>query len=263
MAMEKRTGTLSRPGSVMSYETFGSGPPLLLLHGFFGAGSDFQYAFDLERLAADYEVTLPDLRGHGRSTNEHPTFTHRQCAADVLALVDSLGHRSVRAVGLSLGANALLHAASWRPSAFQTLVLVSGTTHCPPEARAIQGSLPPEPSLDEWPVLRAKHVHGDAQILALRRFARAFADDTDDLRFTDADLARIAMATLIVYGDRDPLYPVEIAVRMYRQMPRAALWVVPGGGHGPIFGPDRPEFERRAQAFLRELPEPADGSIGV
>jgi len=54
-----------------------------------------------------------------------------------------------------------------------------------------------------------------------------------------------------VYGDRDQLYPVEMGVQMYRAIPGASLWVVPGGGHGPIFAPhEREAFAREALAFL-------------
>jgi pimeloyl-ACP methyl ester carboxylesterase len=55
---------------------------------------------------------------------------------------------------------------------------------------------------------------------------------------------------LIVYGDRDPLYPVEMAVEMYRAIPHAALCVVPGGGHGPIFREATPAFVEAALAHL-------------
>ena len=39
-----------------------------------------------------------------------------------------------------------------------------------------------------------------------------------------------------VFGDRDPLYPVSIALDLHRAIPRSYLWVVPNGAHGPIFG---------------------------
>ena len=35
---------------------------------------------------------------------------------------------------------------------------------------------------------------------------------------------------IIPYGDRAPVYPVELAIEMYRAIPRSALWVVPNGG---------------------------------
>lgn len=71
------------------------------------------------------------------------------------------------------------------------------------------------------------------------------------MSFTPPKLATIEARTLIVHGDRDPLYPVELAVGMYRAIPRSRLWVVPGGGHGPIFGPARTRFVETALAFLR------------
>jgi pimeloyl-ACP methyl ester carboxylesterase len=64
-------------------------------------------------------------------------------------------------------------------------------------------------------------------------------------------LSRITARTLIVYGDRDPLYPVEIAVAMYRAIPRSALWVVPNSGHGPVFADAAAQFAQTALAFFR------------
>jgi hypothetical protein len=51
---------------------------------------------------------------------------------------------------------------------------------------------------------------------------------------------------LIVYGDRDPLYPVEMAVEMYRAIPRYAL-----SGHGPVFFDAAAQFAQVALAFFR------------
>jgi pimeloyl-ACP methyl ester carboxylesterase len=72
------------------------------------------------------------------------------------------------------------------------------------------------------------------------------------MSFTADRLSAIGAPTLIVAGDRDPLYPVELAVELYRGIPRAFLWVVPNGGHGPIFNEQREEFVRRALPFLRD-----------
>lgn len=64
-------------------------------------------------------------------------------------------------------------------------------------------------------------------------------------------LSRIKASTLIVYGDRDPLYPVEMAIEMYRAIPRSALRVAPNGGHGPVFFGAATQFAQTALAFLR------------
>jgi pimeloyl-ACP methyl ester carboxylesterase len=75
----------------------------------------------------------------------------------------------------------------------------------------------------------------------------------DDTSFTRERLAAITAETLVVAGDRDPLYPVELAVELYRGIPRAALYVVPGGGHSPVFLSEREAFIQRALLFLRHL----------
>lgn len=64
------------------------------------------------------------------------------------------------------------------------------------------------------------------------------------------DLATIRARTLLVSGDRDPLYPLELAVELYQGILGAALCVVPEGGHLPIFGGEREAFERRALGWL-------------
>src|SRR5688572_8790170 len=86
----RRREAVSLEGIEMSYEARGDGPPLLLLHGFTGAGEDWRHVFDLDALARHWRLIVPDLRGHGASTNPAGTFTHRQCALDVAALLDAL-----------------------------------------------------------------------------------------------------------------------------------------------------------------------------
>jgi pimeloyl-ACP methyl ester carboxylesterase len=134
------------------------------------------------------------------------------------------------------------------------MVLVSAAPYFPPPLRAAAARFTTE-ALDrlsehERRALRSRHVHGDDQIAALYAMTRGFASSYDDLAFTPPQLGRISARTLIVHGDRDPFYPVELAVELYRHIPEAALWVVPNGGHGPIFGPLAPAFRAAALAHL-------------
>ena len=71
------------------------------------------------------------------------------------------------------------------------------------------------------------------------------------MNFTTPYLGTIRARTLIVHGDRDEFFPVSIPVEMYRAIPGAALWIVPEGGHVPIFGTHLREFEDVVGAFLR------------
>ena len=144
---------------------------------------------------------------------------------------------------MSAGANTLLHMATQQPQRIAAMIHVSGTPRFPDQARLIMRTFTEESrSPADWEEMRARHHRGDDQIRALWRHAREFADDRDDMNFTAASLSRITARTLIVHGDRDPLYPVELAVELFRGIPNAALWVVPNGGHGPIFGDQAAPF---------------------
>lgn len=234
------------------YECRGEGEPLLLLHGMTGCSGDWEYA-GVERFGREYRLVVPDMRGHGRSTTSAEAFSHRQCALDVLALLDHLGIERCRAIGMSMGGNVLLHVATLQPSRVEAMVLVSPTMFFPEQARAIMRQIPVENQpAEEWRSMRERHKRGDEQIRALWEIQRALKDSYDDMSFTPPSLARIAARTLIVYGDRDPLYPVEMAVAMHRAIPKSALWVVPNAGHGPIFLEAAEGFAKTALAFLRE-----------
>lgn len=157
-------------------ETFGEGEPLLWLHGGMGFGADWRHIF--KEPPAGYRLIAPDLRGHGSSTNPSGTFSFRQCARDIRALLHHLQIPRVKAIGLSGG-----------------------------------GII--------------------------------------DVNFTPPYLSTITADTLIVFGDRDPLYPVSLAVELGQAIPRSYLWVVPNGAHGPIFGDAAPRFVATALEFLR------------
>ena len=242
------TQTVSVNGLDLFYRDTGSGDPLLLLHGFTGSGDDWQHVF---ATTEGHRVIAPDLRGHGRSSNPSGVFRFAGVARDIFALLDRLGIDQVKAIGMSAGANTLLHMATQQPQRIAAMIHVSGAPRFPDQARLIMRTFTEESrSPADWEEMRARHHRGDDQIRALWRHAREFADDRDDMNFSAASLARITARTLIVHGDRDPLYPVELAVELFRGIPNAALWVVPNGGHGPIFGDQAAPFIRTALAFL-------------
>jgi pimeloyl-ACP methyl ester carboxylesterase len=238
-------------GIDLYYETQGTGEPLLLLHGGGGCHDDWAYA-GRERFLREYSLITPDARGHGRSTNPSGTITHRQCALDTLALLDHLKVQKCKAIGMSMGGNILLHMATVQPDRIEAMVLVSATMYFPEQARAIMRQVSIEKqSREEWETMRKRHKHGDEQIKAIWQWSRGLADSYDDMNFTPPSLSRISALTLIVYGDRDFLYPVEMAIEMYRAIPRSSLWVVPNGGHGPVFLDAAAQFAQTALTFLR------------
>jgi pimeloyl-ACP methyl ester carboxylesterase len=239
-------------GISMHWEECGNGEPLLWIHGGMGCGADWRYVF--KDPPAGYRLIAPDLRGHGASTTSG-AFTFRQCALDVRALLDHLKVPRLKAIGLSGGGIVLLHMANRAtgdPSCIESMVVVSAPPYFPPEARAFMRQFT-EATIGaaEMERMRARHTRGEAQIQELLAMGRGLADSYDDVNFTPPQLSTISAETLIVFGDRDPLYPVSMAMELRRAIPRSFLWVVPNGPHGPIFGDLAPQFVTTATAFLR------------
>ena len=237
-------------GIELYWEEHGVGEPLLWLHGGMGRGADWRYLF--KEPPPGYRIIAPDLRGHGRTTNPAGVFTFRQCALDVHALLSHLKIPRIKAIGLSGGGLTLLHMATAAPASIDSMVIVSAPPYFPEQVRVIQRQYS-EAMLDEAEMerMRQRHPRGEAQLRDLFAMTRAFAETVDDVNFTPPYLATITADTLIVFGDRDPLYPVSLAFELKSTIPKSYLWVVPNGGHGPIFGDQAPQFIDTTFKFLR------------
>ena len=87
-------------------------------------------------------------------------------------------------------------------------------------------------------------------IRALINQFHGFKDSYDDMNFTSPYLSTIQARTFVVHGDRDQFFPVSIPVEMYRSIPKSFLWIVPNGGHVPIYGDNEEIFTKKAMEFL-------------
>ena len=198
-------------GITLAYRVIGEGEPLVLLHGFFGTGRE--WSFLLEDFSAHYRLIVPDLRGHGHSTNPSGQFTHRQSALDIFALLDRLGVDTFSAMGISAGGNTLLHMATTQPERVEAMVLIGATSYFPEQGREItRASVPDSESLFSVEALEAMgqaHPRGAEQVRELASQFFAFIDSYDDMNFTPPYLSTITASTLIVHGDRDQAFPIR------------------------------------------------------
>jgi pimeloyl-ACP methyl ester carboxylesterase len=236
-------------GIDLVWEETGEGEPLLWLHGGLGVGADWKFIF--EDAPPGYRVIAPDLRGHGGSTDPTGSFTFRRCAEDIRALLRHLRIPQVKAIGLSGGGIVLLHMATLEPASISAMAVVSAPPYFPEQARKLQRQLSPD-TLGETEMarMRERHKGGEPQLRQLFDIVHRMAEDHDDVNFTLPALSTITADTLIVFGDRDPLYPVSIAFELHRAIQNSHLWVVPNGGHGPVFGPAAAHFSKTVMAFL-------------
>jgi pimeloyl-ACP methyl ester carboxylesterase len=250
MTSAHSAGRMAPVNSVEIYfEVHGAGDPLVLLSGFSGSSQDWKPS--LAAWGPDFQILLPDLRGHGRSSILSLPFRHEDAALDLFALFDHLGIRTFKGVGISAGGNTLLHLATKQPDRVKAMVIVSATPYFPTQARTIMRQYGANVPEAEWQRLRRSHPGGDPQIKALLASSVSFADSYDDLNFTPPLLSTIQARTMIIQGDRDPLYPVEISLEMAKAISNSTLWIVPNAGHGPVIGERWPEFINASAAFLR------------
>ncbi|HSO07992.1 MAG TPA: alpha/beta fold hydrolase [Pelomicrobium sp.] len=107
-------------------ERVGTGEGLVMLHGYSMTGRSLLPLAGA--FAADYEVLVPDLPGHGASSAAvtRPGYDFDACIDDVLATVESTGHERCHWFGYSMGARIALACALRRPDRVASLMLLAG-----------------------------------------------------------------------------------------------------------------------------------------
>ena len=232
-------------------ETTGTGPELVLIHGWGLHGGIWEPLLPL--LAPHFRVTVVDLPGHGHSEWQDseglPAF-----ADAVLASVP----QQAAWLGWSLGGLVALQAALARPQRVSALLLLASTPSFVRRSGWQSAMLPAlletfaseleadfERTLNRFLALQ---VHGsrDAALVLRRLRAGMFRRGRPDpaalraglgmLRDTDlrAACAGIRCPALVLAGERDTLVPVAAAAASAALLPQGRMHVVPGGGHAPF-----------------------------
>jgi pimeloyl-ACP methyl ester carboxylesterase len=156
----------------------------------------------------------------------------------VIGLCRTLGVQRAHFCGESTGAMLLLTLALEAPELAATLVLSGGTYFYDEELRAWWRQQTPETLVgDEEGRQRAQAAHtalgADHWRLVLAAFI-ALGEHAHGEDFPEADELRgITAPALIVHGDRDRFFPVEVPVGLYRLLPNAELCLFPQTGHVP------------------------------
>lgn len=228
-------------GLTMYVEAYGSGPPLVLLHGGLGSARRWEPYWPL--LGRHYQLVAPDLRGHGRTDNPTGTFSYRLMADDIAALIQVLGLHQPAVCGYSDGGQVALELGMRYP-ALASALIVGGAFHRLSDdyragLRTLGFEAPGVVDVERLaravpqlvPLFRTWHAprHGPDywQTLA-RQISTMWLTPLD---YRPADWQAVTVPTLVVLGDRDQLIPVEQAVEMYRLLPHGELAVVPGADH--------------------------------
>lgn len=275
-------------GHDVAYRQAGAGPLVVMVHGI--AGSSGTWLPVMPLLAENYTVIAPDLLGHGESAKPRGDYSLGAYASGIRDLLGVLGHERATVVGHSLGGGVAMQFAYQFPQMAERLVLVCsgglgkevspllralslpGTEYVLPVVLAPQlhnvlgalGGVFGRTGLRADPFLR--EVWSAWQRLTDVRAQRAFIHtiraviDVSGQRVSARDRLYLAheVPTLIVWGDRDAVIPVEHAHIAHELMPGSRLEIVEGAGHFlPI---ERPELlDKLLRRFLADT-KPANVS---
>ncbi|MCI3181626.1 alpha/beta hydrolase [Caulobacter sp. CCUG 60055] len=228
LPVAERQDFIERDGARIWFASFGSGPPVILLHG--GLGHSGNWGKQVPALVASgRRVVLIDSRGHGRSTRDAQPYAYERMALDVLAAMDALAIDRAALAGWSDGACVALILAMRAPERVSGVFFFACNMD-PSGAKAI-GDLPP--------ILRRclnRHAQDYASLSATPDQFKAFADAVGEMMSTQpnysaADLAKVRTPTAIVQSEHDEFIKPEHAEHLARSIPGAELVLLPGVSH--------------------------------
>jgi pimeloyl-ACP methyl ester carboxylesterase len=200
---------VTNQGVRIHYETFGSGPALLMHHGTFHSGADLIDTGYVDALKADHQVILLDSRGHGRSDKPHDPAAYDLTlrASDVVAVLDELSVWKADYFGYSLGGWVGFALVKLAADRFRSFIL--GGSH--PDAEDMQLFRDAMPRDRNTFAAMIDKAYGNRLTPAMR--SRLLANDLDALRALTQDresnadvLPSLTMPCLLFAGELDPRF---------------------------------------------------------
>ena len=220
------SGTAEVNGASIWYAMYGSGLPVVLLHG--GLANSNYWGGQVPVLAQNYQVIVIDSRGHGRSTRSAAPYGYELMASDVLGVMDKLGIQKAAIVGWSDGAIIGLSLAMNHPDRVARLFAFAANS---------------DPSgvkdVDKSPVFTEFIARGEKEYQALSPTPNGYKKFVEEIsamwakqpNWTKADLARIKVRTWIVDGDHDEAIHRANTELMADTIPDAGLLLQPEVSH--------------------------------
>lgn len=237
--------TFTRNGLGLACERRGSGPPLVLIHGYPLDHSTWDETASL--LARDFDLILPDVRGLGESAASEAVYTMTDLAADLAALLEHLKIEKAFIAGHSMGGYIALAFARAYPERLLGLALVSSQavadTPERKEGRYASARQVAETGVGSVVEAMTPKLSADARVQAYVRelmsrqkpagvigCLKAMAE-RETLTWV---LANLQCPILLIHGDADVLIPIERAREIKALVSSADLVELPGLGHMPM-----------------------------
>ena len=244
----KDTGYVENDVARICYAAYGSGSPVILLHG--GLGHSGNWGHQIAPLVENgYRVVVIDSRCHGRSTHDEKAFSYELMASDVVAVMDSLQISKAAFVGWSDGACTALVLAANRPERVAGVFFFACNMD-PSGTKLFENT----PVLDRC---FTRHKKDYAELSHTPELFESFAAELGVMQRTQpnysaGDLAKIRVPVLIVQSEYDEFIKPEHAQYLAQTIPHADYVFLEGVSH---FAPlQRPrQFNEAILKFLRRI----------
>jgi pimeloyl-ACP methyl ester carboxylesterase len=273
-------------GQRVTYHLLGEGPAILLIHGITSSARTWRSV--MHGLAERHTVVAPDLLGHGRSGKPRGDYSLGAYANGVRDLLTVLGISKATVVGHSLGGGIAMQFGYQFPDRLERLVLVDSGGLGEEVSLALRAATLPGAEF-VLPLLFSPITRtiGRAVGRVLGRLGlkasgdvRGLAEGLDSLGDSDARRAFVHtvrsvidpkgqrvdardrlylsedVPTMLIWGAKDPIIPLEHGRRAHELMPHSRLEVFPGAGHFP-FNDDPERFVEILNHFIAST-RPAD-----
>ena len=220
-------------------EVYGTGKPLLMIHG--NGGSIKAFSKTIPYFAKKYKVIAVDSRAHGKSTDPQDSLSFEMMADDFAALLDEMHIDSADVLGWSDGGINALVMAIRHPDKVKKLVS-TGANLWPDST-----GLDPKFWLEEQKNFEASKNKVFSTAKEKNEW-KIFLLDWLQPNIPLSALHYIKSPSLIIGGDHD-LIPASHTVVIYQNIPQAYLWILPNSGHGTLLE-YADEFNAKADAFF-------------
>ena len=220
-------------------EIYGTGKPLLLIHG--NGGSMGNFANTIPYFAKKYKVIAVDSRAHGKSTDGRDSLSFEMMADDFAGLLDAMHIDSAYVIGWSDGGINALELAMRHPD--KVIKLASTGANLWPDSTGLIPSYWKQEQKDyeakKNTVFKTAKEKNDWKVFLLDWFQ-------PNIKLSA--LKTIKCPALIIGGDHD-LIPIQHTVLIAQNIPNAYLWIVPNSGHGTLIE-HRDEFNTKVDEFF-------------
>jgi pimeloyl-ACP methyl ester carboxylesterase len=229
-------------GFKMYAEVYGTGAPVLIIHG--NGGSISNFIRNIPYFEKKYKVIIADSRAQGKSFDtKNDSLSYEMMADDYAALLDAMKIDSANVIGWSDGGINGLLLAMRHPKKVKMLA-ITGANLWPdtnavfqevwdmvmPEYNSLKGKTNMNPMEKQgWKMLR---------LLCEQPNIKA------------AELSKVKCPTLVIGGDHDVIKE-EHTMLIYKSIPRAYLWILPASGHStPVIYAE--DFNKNIDNFFQK-----------